>query len=110
MAQEVTEYTNTIQLIYISYLERPATQLELAGWGNSGSQDEVIVRAITQSYEYTTLHPNNSNWTVFINKFYNRLIDRNAVISEIDGWVNQIRSGVSTVENVGFIFIFRKFW
>ena len=62
--------------------------------------DTAIVSAITDTTEYTNLNP-DSDLIVFINKFYNRLVDRDATLNEITGWQYQISSGTITKEYIG---------
>ena len=89
---------NEIQLLNLAYFGRPSDPTGLSGWESTGlTSSEIVLRFVaTEEYQYNTLPPSEQGTTVdytsLINRYYQRLFNRSAVQSEIDGWVNAVHT------------------
>jgi hypothetical protein len=98
---------NEIQALNLAYFGRPTDPAALDGWVSTGlTPSEIVLRFVaTDEYQYNTLRPNTQgqtpNLSGLINTYYNRLFGRDAVQSEINGWVNELNTGGVNVDYLG---------
>jgi hypothetical protein len=78
-----------------AYLGRQAGAAERAAWINylqQGGSEEGLTVAFLSSAEYQAQFPDNA---AFVRSLYDRLLYRDALDTEVTGWVNVLNAGVS---------------